>query len=75
MWRERICFGCEHFCLNNDDGLRSGCRAFPDVKGIPNWVGNKNSHDKVVKGQVGDYVYMPAKRKIDILGRIIKVYQ
>jgi len=52
---EFICFGCEHFCSNNDDGLRKGCRAFPD--GIPtDEIGGKHSHDKIIEGQVGDLI-------------------
>ena len=71
---ECICFGCEHLHLNNDDGLRGGCRAFPD--GIPtDEIGNKYSHDKIVEGQVGDYVYTRTKREKNNFGREIWIYQ
>ena len=57
-----ICQGCDHFCTNNDDeDLIQGCRAFPD--GIPSQIEDKHSHDTVIKGQVGNFVYTPAKKK------------
>ena len=80
-----ICWGCDHFCINNDDGLTQGCRAFPD--GIPFFIGDKHSHDEIfdkdctaikslkLKPQVGDYVYTPAKREKNIFGRKIEIYQ
>ena len=68
-----ICDGCEHFCLNNDDGFWRGCRAFPG--GIPNKIGDKHSHDVVHNGQVGDYVYIPAKKKRNRFGQKIDIYQ
>ncbi|MDR0814324.1 MAG: hypothetical protein LBN37_01075 [Bacteroidales bacterium] len=71
-----ICFNCIHFCENNNDGLLSGCRAFPD--GIPDSVMFVNEHNKPLKpyepkedissldppleGQKGDYVYTPIKK-------------
>lgn len=51
------CFICEHFCLNNNDGLLFGCRAFPD--GIPDSVHNGYCHNEVVDNKVGDYVFTP----------------
>jgi len=71
MWAKRICRGCDHFCLNNNDALRTGCRAFPDS--IPNWIGEKHSHDKILKDQVGDYVYTPATREFNVLGYKIEI--
>ena len=68
-----ICMGCDHFCDNNDDGLTIGCRAFPD--GILNKIGLKHSHDAVIEGQVGDYVYTPSKRKFDRFGSKMIVFQ
>jgi len=68
-----ICQGCEHVLTNNNDGLRRGCRAFPD--GIPRFIGDTNSHDIPVEWQVSDYVYTPAKKKVDRYGRKIKIYQ
>jgi len=48
-----ICWGCEHYNGNNDDkGLTSGCRAFPNMDmptgcapGEP-YIGAPHSHDK-----------------------------
>ena len=74
QYEKDICFGCDHWCSNNDEGLRGGCRAFPD--GIPTeFIGGKHSHDKIIKSQTGDYVYTPAKREKDIFGRKIEIYQ
>jgi len=79
MWIERICSGCDHLCSNNDDGLRMGCRAFP--KGIPDDIGDIHSHDTVFMGdglysrQAGDYVYTPAKKKVNRRGHVIEIYQ
>ena len=71
---EFICFGCDHWCYNNDDRLRGACRAFPD--GIPTYkIGDKHSHDEIIEGQVGDYVYTRAKREKNILGMEITFYQ
>ena len=53
------CFKCEHFCLNNHDGLSCGCRAFP--KGIP-YDFNCSKHLTVVEGQVGDFVFKELKK-------------
>ena len=75
MWKKRICSGCDHLCLNNDDGLIHGCRAFPDILGIPDWIGNKHSHDTIIKGQTGDYVYMPAPKEFNIRGHKIEICQ
>jgi len=70
-----ICFGCDHFCLNNEDGLFCGCRAFPD--GIPRKydIGLPHSHDVVIDGQVGDFVYTPAKAEFNVAGRRIRIRQ
>ena len=79
MWVERICWGCDHYCSNNNDGLLMGCRAFP--KGIPENIGDIHSHDTVFMGdglyprQVGDFVYTLAKKKVDKHGREINIYQ
>jgi hypothetical protein len=54
------CGKCVHFCLNNNDGLMSGCRAFPDD--IPYGLSGKD-HTKIIKGQKGDYVYTPIKEE------------
>ena len=72
MWVTSICFICDHFCRNNDDGLMMGCRAFPN--GIPDDIGNEHDHDNVIKGQIGDYVFTPAKREFDTMGHRIKDY-
>jgi len=68
---KNICHGCDHFCLNNEDGLTEGCRAFPD--GIPYeyGAGVKHFHDKPLEDQVEDYVYIPVKRK-DVLYMPVK---
>jgi len=80
MYGNDICMGCEHFCHNNEDGLGIGCRAYP--KGIPSTdIGDgdviemEHSHDKVRDNQVGDYVYMPAKKEFDRLGYRIIINQ
>jgi hypothetical protein len=70
-----ICQGCDHFCANNEDGLSIGCRAFPGGNGIPNFIEDKHSHDKVVEGQVGNFVYTPSKREYSNCGRKIKIFQ
>ena len=72
---KKICWGCDHWWVNNEDGIRGGCRAFPD--GIPDehFIGPKNSHDKVFKDQKNDFVYTPAKRDTDIYSRKIEIYQ
>jgi len=71
---ENICIGCDHFCLNNADGLTTGCRAYPG--GIPTMsIGYKHSHDEVYDDQVGDYIYMPAKSKENIMGKKISIFQ
>jgi len=86
MEREKdICMGCDHFCLNNDDDFGIGCRAFPDGEdggnGIPSIIGELHSHDKPFKGkgwhlpQENDYVYTPAKRKINHYKNEIEIYQ
>ena len=72
-WKNRICWGCEHYCNNNDDDLKMGCHAFP--KGILDEIGSKHSHDKIIKGQVGNYVYSPSNRKINRRGNKIEIYQ
>ena len=69
-----ICDGCDHFCLNNDDGFWRACRAFPG--GIPmNEIGDINSHDKPLDYQKNDYVYTPAKKKVNRFGDEIDIYQ
>ena len=68
-----ICMGCDHFCLNNNDDMIYGCRAFPE--GIPDNIGYFHSHDVVIDGQVGDFVYTPAKAKYDIVGDKIEILQ
>ena len=74
IYAENICFGCDHFCDNNDDGLLEGCRAFPD--GIPTEkIGAKHSHDKKLKNQNNEFVYKPAERLYDNLGQRIIIYQ
>ena len=70
-----ICFGCDHFCSNNDDKLLAGCRAFPYPDGIPDDIGDVYSHDIVLEGQTTDFVYTPAKNKKNRFGRRIKIYQ
>ena len=46
-----ICFGCDHFCDNNEDGLGIGCRSYP--KGISTKIiHDPHSHDKVIKSAV-----------------------
>jgi hypothetical protein len=49
-----------------------GCRAFPNGSGIPYNIGNVNSHDIIIEGQVGDFVYTPAKREFNIRGHRIR---
>lgn len=56
-YSESRCHICEHFCRNNNDGLGCGCRAFPD--GIPEEARAGYSHDSIIQGQVGDYVFTP----------------
>ena len=68
-----ICQGCDHFCTNNSDGLLMGCRAFPE--GIPRFIENKHSHDKIIEGQFGTFVYTPTKRKVSNFGRKIEIQQ
>jgi len=68
-----ICDGCEHSSFNNDDDFIGGCRAF--LNGVPDEIGDINSHDKPYEGQGNDYVYMPAKRKATLYGRKIVIYQ
>lgn len=52
------CFECAHNFFNNGEGKNDGCRAFPD--GIPNKVNGGYTHDEVLPGQVGNYVYRKA---------------
>jgi len=81
MKREKdICWGCDHFCTNNDDGILGGCRAFPgDIDS--HIIGDLYSHDKPIEGnnryprQDNDYVYMPAKSKTNRWGNKIQIYQ
>ena len=70
-----ICFGCDHFCSNNSDRLVRGCRAFPD--GIPYkyGLGKEHFHDKVLDGQVEDFVYTPAKIEVNNMDQDISIYQ
>lgn len=53
-----LCDSCIHLYLNNDEGS-CGCRAFP--KGIPDEANCGYNHHKILKGQVGDYVYREAR--------------
>ena len=52
-----ICWGCDHYWANNEDGLLKGCRAFPDgissgtSPGSPS-IGFEHSHDKPYKEDV-----------------------
>lgn len=47
-----FCVGCKHFI----DDKKFTCKAFP--KGIPNkFIYNEKKHDRVVRGQTGDFVY------------------
>ena len=72
--RYSVCMGCEHISMNNDDDFVGGCRAFPN--GIDNEeIGDVNSHNKPREGQKNDFVYMPAKRKVNRMGRKITIYQ
>lgn len=52
-WIDNICMKCEHF--KQHDGF--GCRAYPD--GMPHGYPPNNKHNKILKGQVGDYVFTP----------------
>lgn len=54
----RLCDSCIHNYLNNDEGI-CGCRAFPN--GIPDEAKYGHNHHKILKGQVGDYVYREAR--------------
>jgi hypothetical protein len=56
------CMDCEH--LNRLNAIGITCKAFP--KGIPkNIIVPQIEHDRVLKGQVGDYVFkeMPEDKK------------
>ena len=74
-----ICFGCDHFCINNDDNLLCGCRAFPE--GIPDMIGGLHTHDDVFIGnhlwrpQLGNFTYTPAKYKYNKFFQEIIIYQ
>lgn len=48
-----ICLKCKHFGKPNG----FGCRAFPGD--IPYGYPPKNKHDKILDGQVGDYIFAP----------------
>jgi len=52
-----ICGKCKHFFANIVGESRFGCRAFPDE--IPDGIGGINSHNEVIEGQVGDFVFAP----------------
>ena len=52
---DNICISCAHFSANIDENLFQGCKAFP--KGIPQGIGTPLTHDLVIKGQEGDFVY------------------
>ena len=69
MRADDICSVCDHFCLNNSDGLLEGCRAFPN--GIPRAIEAPGSHDTVKEGQVGNFVFTPTKREYSNFGRKI----
>jgi len=60
----KICYGCDHFCANNNDGLKGGCRAFPNGH-KPDNICLPHSHDVVLDGQVGNFVYTPAKKEFN----------
>lgn len=50
------CVTCKHFLLEKSNRDKNVCLAFPD--GIPlKYRIETESHDKVVKGQTGEYVY------------------
>ncbi len=49
------CWDCKHYAV----GLR--CKAYP--KGISEDVLIKMSHDKVIKGQTGEYIFEPENSK------------
>ena len=69
-----ICFGCDHLSGNSLEFFGNGCRAFPD--GIPlKIIGKPHSHDKIIEGQVGDFVYTRAKYEYDSNGDKIEIYQ
>lgn len=55
------CFKCEHYCMNNFDGLTSGCRAFPN--GIPESVKIGYNHNEIIKGQKGDFIFTEIKEE------------
>jgi hypothetical protein len=71
---DNICLVCEHFCLNNhDENLMCGCRAFPE--GIPQTVHEPHSHDRVITGQIGDFVYKKSEQKKNVYGQPVKISQ
>lgn len=58
--KDFICFTCKH----NVEG-ENGCKAFPD--GIPDEITLTNKHNKPLKNQKNDLVYVPidkATRKV-----------
>lgn len=53
------CLECEYFIHNK----KFTCKAFPN--GIPdNIIFNKKIHNKIIKGQTGDYIFKPKKEGI-----------
>lgn len=50
------CLTCKYFLFEKSNRKKNVCLAFPD--GIPlKYRNDTERHDKVVKGQEGDYVY------------------
>lgn len=52
------CSDCIHNYINNGEGI-GGCRAFPND--IPHYVKLPGSHNEVIHGQEGDFVFAKAK--------------
>ena len=51
-----ICVACKHFIsIKKSEKGHSYCPAFPN--GIPDNIMHRGTHDKVVSGQVGEYVF------------------
>jgi hypothetical protein len=56
LWLDYFKSQCARCKLYND--LNASCKAFP--KGIPfNMLEGKNTHEKKIKGQTGDYLFTP----------------
>ena len=55
-----ICFNCKNFKNKSYNGKTYKCKAFPN--GIPEEIlTGKESHDTVIKGQTGEYVFEEVK--------------